>query len=167
MTFNVLTKYIWWSRCDILVNLSLGFISFNLATAEYKYFHTRKQCSCLFSPTPQDFDRFVARLRDVDFLEPTAASRPASSWVVHRVMNVTVCEYPYSASPNRPHTCKSTTQWSKEQYKHNMILMHDSKGVPYRNNLCLFRCIGRDRTGSLNSSITARAKDLTTSVTCS
>ena len=98
MNSNELTDIFNEQEVAFSVNLSLGFILFNHATAEYRYFHTSDNNARVL-PQPvrisnrEDFDRFMARLRDVDFLEHAAASRPASSWVVHRVMNVTVCEY--------------------------------------------------------------------------
>ena len=128
------------------LNCSYGFVLRDKVTSRLRYFHSSSNCCGRLLEEPSlianrdDFDRFLARIAESDILQWAITQRPNSDWVCEHVTNVTffinrIAQHPIGcvgvALPDYVKRNKATVGLEKDD--HSAI---------YRDNLCLFRCLG-------------------------
>ena len=145
------------------INASIGFILYNRAENRYRYFHSSINNARLFAMplrvnNIEQFQEFLARFKDADFIETAAMSRENSSWVVHRVCNVT---FFINLIVNHPIRAGATElpAWVKDN-QYIVAMNKNSQNVLWDDDLCLFRCLAYHRNNRSKTNITRRAIDL-------
>ena len=78
------------------VNVSFGFMLWNMETGELRYYHSSQNHGCLLDTLwlingQEDFDAFLQDLVMEDILEWARQQWPNSKWTVLYVTNLTVC----------------------------------------------------------------------------
>ena len=128
------------------VNASYGFVLKEKQSGRLRYYHSSSNCCGRLLEEPSlianrdDFDRFLARIAESDIQQWARDQRPDSDWVCEHVTNVTffinrIAQHPIGcvgvALPDYVKRNKAIVGLEKDD--HNAI---------YRDNLCLFRCLG-------------------------
>ena len=128
------------------VNLSFGFILKEKQSGRLRYYHSSCNCCGRYLEEPAlitncaDFDRFLERIHESDILQWAVAQRPNSAWVVELVTNVTLF---ISKILQHPIGCVGIDL--PDYVKRNKAIVGLEKAdhnAIYRDNLCLFRCLG-------------------------
>ena len=128
------------------VNASYGFVLKEKQSGRLRYYHSSSNCCGRLLEEPSlianrdDFDRLLARIAESDIQQWARDQRPYSDWVCEHVTNVTffinrIAQHPIGcvgvALPDYVKRNKAIVGLEKDD--HNAI---------YRDNLCLFRCLG-------------------------
>ena len=128
------------------VNVSFGFVLREKENDRLRYYHSSNNCCGRYLEEPSlitnrdDFESFLARIQESDILQWAIAQRPNSDWVCEHVTNAT---FFLNKIVHHPIGCVGVTL--PDYLKHNKAIVgleKDSHGVIYRDNLCLFRCLG-------------------------
>ncbi len=134
------------------INLSHGFILRNVETGELRYFHASQNNARHFdSPfliaNEHDLERFISAVEEIDVKEYAARQRPNTKWVVEGVTNVTFyvnkLDFPIGAGIFLP-------QYVKKNRAIRSLSSDLDTGKPYKDKLCIFRCIALHRGCSPN-----------------
>ena len=161
MNSNTLSDLFNRQQNSFAINISIGFILFNNTTGEFRYFHTSQNGIGRMFERPvhvtdrESFDIFLERVQNRDFLEHASRSKPDSSWVVHRITNVTVYLYIIRSFP----IGSADTLPSHIVSNKFIIGMAAYKGRHFKDQLCLWRCLAYHNQRSM-SGITRRAKEM-------
>lgn len=126
------------------INASIGFLLYQKSTDKHRYFHASQNFQRILKNPPlisdrDDFEQFIASLSDTDFLQKAIMSRPDTSWVVRRVTNVAFFKYPIFDHPIG--TAPSPLPEYLIRNRGLTCLDRDSRGNPYTDHLCIFRCV--------------------------
>ena len=128
------------------VNLSFGFILKQKVTGRLRYYHSSNNCCGRYMEEPAlitnraDFESFQERIQEPDLLNWAVSQRPNSDWICEMVTNVT---FFVNRIVHHPIGCVDVNL--PDYVKRNKAIVRldkDSHGVIYRDNLCLFRCLG-------------------------
>ena len=129
----------------VKVNASPGFILKHKTTGELRYYHSSANNLSLFDKpqlvsSSDQFQVFMEKLLDMDILEQTLLHRPNTSWVVHRLTNISIYFYKLRGSgcvgapDNLPDFLR----------KHKYVLTLEKDRIlnkKYTDNLCFFRAL--------------------------
>ena len=128
------------------INCSYGFVLREKQSGRLRCYHSSNNCCGRLLEEPSlitnrdDFDRFLARIAESDILQWAIAQRPNSDWVVELVTNVT---FFINRIVHHPIGCVGIDL--PDYVKRNKAIVgleKDDHNAIYRDNLCLFRCLG-------------------------
>ena len=129
-----------------IINCSYGFLLKNKTTNRFRYYHSSNNCCGRLLEEPSlitnrdDFDRFLARIRESDILQWAVAQRPNSDWICEMVTNAT---FFLNRIDDHPIGCVGVAL--PDYVKHNKAIVGLEKDryhmTTYNDNLCLFRCL--------------------------
>lgn len=134
------------------IQASLGFVLYDNTNDLMRYWHASGNQDRLFeSPimieNERDFEKFIEKLNNKDFIENATKVRPNTKYSLHLITNVAIYVYPI-----KDHAIGCPTalpQWLKDN-KAIVCADLDSNGREYNNNLCLFRAIALFRKQQQN-----------------
>ena len=127
------------------INCSYGFLLKNKTTNRFRYYHSSNNCCGRLLEEPSlitnrdDFESFLERIRESDFLQWAVAQRPNSDWVCEHVTNAT---FFFNRIVDHSIGCVGATL--PDYVKNNKAIVglaKDEHGAIYNDNLCLFRCL--------------------------
>lgn len=86
------------------INASLGYVLINHTNEQLRYWHPSSNRDRLFErpvliSDVSDYNRFIERLRGVDYIERATRNRPDTKWSMHRLTNITFYVYPITDHP--------------------------------------------------------------------
>ena len=117
----------------------------NKSTNRFRYYHSSNNCCGRLLEEPSlitnrdDFESFLERIRESDFLQWAVAQRPNSDWVCEHVTNAT---FFFNRIVDHSIGCVGVTL--PDYVKNNKAIVglaKDEHGAIYNDNLCLFRCL--------------------------
>ena len=129
-------------RSAFKINLHFSFVLRNVETGELRLFYASNNTNVLDVPMMVHDDRsfrdFIEVLRTLDVLEWARNQRPNSKWVFYRLIQaqvtVTRLNVPVGAPVELP-------SYISNNYSIIGLTKSRNTGEPYRDNLCLFRCL--------------------------
>ena len=126
------------------VNFAFGFILRNTETGALQYHHPSANNNLVFEQpfliaTPDDLERAVQEINNIDFLEWVRQQRPNSKWVVDLVTNITwfitkIRDHPIGRGKYLPGYIVDNSGITP-------LDRNIQTGKPYEDNLCFFRCL--------------------------
>ena len=126
------------------VNFAFGFILRNTETGALQYHHPSANNNLVFEQpfliaTPDDLERAVQEINNIDFLEWVRQQRPNSKWVVDLVTNITwfitkIRDHPIGRGKYLP-------GYIVDNIGITPLDRNIQTGKPYEDNLCFFRCL--------------------------
>ena len=128
------------------INCSYGFVLREKQSGRLRYYHSSNNCCGRFLEEPslvtnsQTFNTFLERIEETDVLQWAIAQRLNSDWVVELVTNVT---FFINCIVHHPIGCVGVNL--PDYVKRNKAIIgleKDDHNAIYRDNLCLFRCLG-------------------------
>ena len=130
------------------LNLSFGFILMNNETEKFQYHHSSVNNNRVFeSPflirNMEDLQQVRTALLNLDVLEWARQQRPNSKWVVIEIANAT-----FYVSKLRRHPIGKSTKLPSYVLNNPAVVSlecNEHSGEPYKDNLCLFRCLALHR----------------------
>ncbi|CAB3995824.1 Hypothetical predicted protein [Paramuricea clavata] len=130
------------------LNLSFGFVLFNNDTEQMQYHHSSANNNRVFDApflmrNREDLDQVRATLENLDVFELARQRRPNSKWVVMDITNAT-----FYVTKLRDHPIGRSRRLPKYVLENPAIVSLDCNGqtgLPYEDNLCLFRCLALHR----------------------
>ena len=150
----------------VKVNASPGFILKHKTTGELRYYHSSANNLSLFDKPQlvssyEQFQLFMERILNMDILERTLLHRPNTSWVVHRLTNVTI--YFYKLHGSGCVGAPSDLPDFLRNHKYVLTLEKDNRNNKrYADNLCFFRALTIVQNCSCknDASVLVQLKDL-------
>ena len=142
------------------LNLGIGFVRYNLKTAEYAY-HYVSSNQLLFEKAiaitnSQDLEKFLKKICDLDLETDAYLKKPSSSWTLAGITNIEIWLYDMKNTPiGQPP--KDLPSYIKDS-KSIVALIHDGH-KPITDNLCFFRCLAMHQGGK-RQGLEKRAKTL-------
>ena len=128
------------------INLCYGFILRNKQTGRYRFYHSSCNCCGRYLDEPslitntETFETFLEQIKEPDLLNWAVSQRPNSDWICEMVTNVT---FFVNKILQHPIGCVGIVLPPHIKRKKSIIgLQTDGNGIPYVDNLCLFRCLG-------------------------
>ena len=126
------------------MNFAFGFILRNTETGALQYHHPSANNNLVFEQpfliaTPDDLERAVQEINNIDFLEWVLQQRPNSKWVVDLVTNITwfitkIRDHPIGRGKYLP-------GYIVDSIGITPLDRNTQTGKPYEDNLCFFRCL--------------------------
>ena len=126
------------------MNFAFGFILRNTETGALQYHHPSANNNLVFEQpfliaTPDDLERAVQEINNIDFLEWVRQQRPNSKWVVDLVTNITwfitkIRDHPIGRGKYLPGYIVDNSGITP-------LDRNIQTGKPYEDNLCFFRCL--------------------------
>ena len=129
-------------RSAFKINLNFSFVLRNVETGELRFFYASNNTNLLSIPmlvhNERTFRDVIEVIRTLDVLEWVRNQRPNSKWVFYRLIQAMVTltrlNVPVGASVELPcYIARNQAIVSLTNSRHT--------GEPYRDNLCLFRCL--------------------------
>ena len=137
---------VWTSLDHVLkVNISFGVILRHTTSGRLRYYHASSNNATIF-PTArtisdrQDLARLLDDYKGFDVGQQGLNRRQNSSWVLHKVTNVTFYIYKLSGV-NRVGATTSPSKHVLDSRSIISLYKCKSTGKPWNDNLCFFRCL--------------------------
>ncbi|KAK3725754.1 hypothetical protein QZH41_001058 [Actinostola sp. cb2023] len=126
------------------LNLSFGFVLRNTETGNLQYYHASANNNRVFDQpflmnNANDLQQIIDAIHNLDITEWVKQQRPNSKWIVDVVANV--CFY---VSKIRGHPIGRSVLLPPYILNNRGIISldcHRRSGLPYRDQLCFFRCL--------------------------
>ena len=130
------------------LNLSFGFILRNNETEQFQYHHSSINNNRVFdSPflirNAQDLEQVRTAMSNLDVLEWARQQRPNSKWIVAEITNAT-----FYVTKLRGHSIGKSSKLPSYLLNNPALMSLDCNehtGLPYKDNLCFFRCLAVHR----------------------
>lgn len=134
-------------RFKFKVQASLGYILYDNTNKKMRYWHASSGNDKLLDEPiliegENDYNNFVSKLGNKDFLQHATKSRPNTTFSLHLLTNVTIYVYPIQ---NHSIGCPTTLPPSIKSNRAIVCADLDSNGKPFTNNMCIFRAIALSR----------------------
>ena len=123
------------------LNISFGFIMTHIETGEHQYFYSARNQTLLSEPFrishSSDVASLLQLLKDKDILEHVHQQRPNTKWRLTHITNVLYFTY------NLRHVIGSAVELPEYLIKKKSLtcFVNNKKGIPYNDNLCMFRAL--------------------------
>ena len=123
------------------LNISFGFIMTHIETGEHQYFYPARNQTLLSEPFrishSSDVASLLQLLKDKDILEHVPQQRPDTKWRLTHITNVLYITY------NLRHVIGSDVELPDYLIKKKslMCFVNNRKGIPFNDNLCMFRAL--------------------------
>ena len=142
---HVEQAYIDHIQTHIKVNASCGFVLKRRVDNKLRYYHSSVNNSSLFNQprlvsSYEELRQFVEDCLQVDLLEWIRQRRPNTSWVVHRLTNVTFYFYKITGTGRIGHSAPLPQCLVKSRTV-LALTTNTQTGQPYTDNLCFFRAL--------------------------
>ena len=125
------------------INAAFGFILVNSETNERRYYYSSGNTKIFVSPflvkDRASFETFYKALEEIDALEYARLQRPNSKWMVEAVCNLTFFVYKIRDHPIG--ACSDLPEYILKNQAIVSLISSPSSNKPYKDNLCIFRCI--------------------------
>ena len=145
-TYRNLTLWLWEiyqsNRGAFKINMGIGFLLYNPVEKIYRY-HYVSENSLLFDrsvviDSVKSLKAFIERVRGLDLATSAYLTKPSSNWVLAGITNIQCRVF---ALPGVMLGIATTELPGYLKNSKNIYCLTGLKGVEYKDNLCLFRCI--------------------------
>ena len=145
-TYRNLTLWLWEiyqsNRRAFKINMGIGFLLYNPVEKIYRY-HYVSENSLLFDrsvviDSVKSLKAFIERVKGLDLATSAYLTKPSSNWVLAGITNI---QCRVIVLPGVMLGIATTELPDYLKNSKNIYCLTGLKGVEYKDNLCLFRCI--------------------------